>query len=299
MKKIGPSRSLLQIRWLVVPILSILSIHTPAEQESEQEPELAKEDFPWLHTLEVGEWPTTFKTNDDVVRTGKPFRQIPFGLHSLEEDQEANPTVLIGVHGFKARGFEWVYPLLVMDDDSIHTHYFRWDFLEKNSRARRMLLEDLSDMIEQRTAPLERVIIVAHSCGGVMVTAAINDLPNDVNFDIHTVASPLNGLGLFTVCRPNLPETLPDNTTLTQWRTSKDKDSVFWWFPTDPQKITLNYGLTVQLPKKYHGIRLGHVRSLSWVAERIFSEDPVNESFSPEQFFENETSESPSSPASD
>lgn len=295
MKKTGPRRRKQKILWLVVPVLSILSIHAEGEEESKP----AIENFPWLHTLEVGEWPTTYKTNDQVVRTGKPFRQIPYGLHSLEEDQEANPTVLIGIHGFKARGFEWVYPLVVMDDDSIHTHYFRWDFLEKNSKARRTLLADLSDVIEQRTAPLERVVIVAHSCGGVMVTAAIDDLPSEVNFDIHTVASPLNGLGLFTVCRPNLPDTLPDNVSLTQWRTAKEKDNVFWWFPTDPQKITRDYGLTFRLPKKYHGIRLGHVRSLSWVAERIFSDDPLNESFSPEQFFGNEISESPSSPASD
>ena len=296
MKKTGPSKSHLQLLWLVVPILSILSTYIQGEQEPEASD---ADDFPWLDTLEVGEWPTTFKSNDEVIRTGKKLSGLPFGLHSLEEDQKANPTVLIGIHGFKARGYEWVYPLSIMDTDSIHTHYFRWDYLEKNSKARKLFLEDLSELIEDRTVPLERVVIVAHSCGGVMVTAAINDLPNDVQFDIHAVASPLNGLGLFTVCRPDLPESLPDNVTLTQWRSSNDQDSVFWWFPHDPQKLNRNYGRTIQLPEEYHGIRLGHVRSLSWVAERIFSEDPLNESFSPEQVFENETSESPSSLTSD
>ena len=295
MKKSGLRSSRQRLLWLVVPVLCILGINILGEEE--QKP--AADIFPWLHTLEVGEWPTTYKTNKQVVRTGTPFRQIEYGLHSLEEDQEGNPTVLIGVHGFKARGFEWVYPLVTMDTDSIHTLYFHWNFLDKNSKARMMLLEDLSELIEQRTAPLERIVIVAHSCGGVMVASAIDDLPEDINFDIHTVASPLNGLGLFTVCRPNLPESLPDNVTLTQWRTAKEKDSVFWWFPRDPQKIIKEYGVTIELPKKYHGIRLGHVRSLSWVAERIFSEDLPNESSSTEQLLESETSESPSLPVSD
>ncbi|MXZ43540.1 MAG: alpha/beta hydrolase [Gammaproteobacteria bacterium] len=295
MKKAGPRRNRNRFLRLFVPVLSILSINLLGEEELESVPE----DFPWLHTMEVGEWPTTYKTNEQIVRTGKPLRQIDFGLHSLEEGQEANPTVLIGIHGFKARGFEWVYPLLTMDTDSIHTHYFRWDFLDKNSKARTMLLDDISDLIDERTAPLERIVIVAHSCGGVMVTAAIEDLPEDVNFDIHTVASPLNGLGLFTVCRPDLPESLPDHVTLTQWRTAKEKDSVFWWFPRDPQKVTKDYGVTIELPKKYHGIRLGHVRSLSWVSERIFSDGLLSESSSTEQLVESETSESPSLPVSD
>lgn len=287
MRQSGPHRYRQQFLWLVVASLCILGI-SGAENE-QLDP--VDEDFPWLHTMEVGEWPTTFQTNKQVVQTGKPLRQIDFGLHSLEEGQNANPTVLIGIHGFKARGFEWVYPLLTMDDDTIHTHYFHWDFMDENVKARMMLIEDLTELIDDRTAPLERIVIVAHSCGGVMVTAAINDLPKDVNFDIHTVASPLNGLGLFTVCRPKLPDSLPENLSLTQWRTAKGKDSVFWWFPRDPQKITKDYGITVELPQKYHGIRLGHVRSLSWVAERIFDENLLTESSSPEQFVEIETSE--------
>lgn len=276
-----------QISRLVLTVLCILGISVSANDKLDS----TDDGFPWLHTLDVGDWPTTFKTNKQVVQTGRLLRQIDYGLHSLEKAQNSNPKVLIGVHGFKARGFEWVYPLLTMDDDTIHTHYFRWDFLEENAKARVMFIDDLTKLIDERTAPLEQIVIVAHSCGGVMVTAAINDLPKDVKFDIHTVASPLNGLGLFTVCRPKLPESLPENITLTQWRTAKVKDSVFWWFPRDPQKIKKDYGVTIELPKKYHGIRLGHVRSLSWVAERIFEENSVNENSSPEQFVEIETSE--------
>lgn len=275
-------------------VLCILGIHI---QGTEQK--ITDERFPWLHTFNVGDWPTTFKTNKQVVQTGKPLRRIAYGLHSLEEGQESNPTVLIAIHGFKARGYEWVYPLSIMDDDSIHTHYFRWDFLEKNTKARRIFLADLSEVMERRTAPLERIIIVGHSCGGVMVASAIADFPENVQIDVHTVASPLNGLGLFTVCRPKLPKSLPENVSLTQWRTSKVQDSVFWWFPRDPQRISKDFGATIALPKKYHGIRLGHVRSLSWVAERIFEEKPLNENSSPERLVETEDSDSPSTPVSD
>ena len=257
MKRSESHRIRQQFVWIFVPAFLILGIQLhPHDQH-----DLEENDYPWLSTLKLGDWANTFKSNKQVVQTGRPLFKLPYGLHSLEQGQESNTTVLIGIHGFKARGYEWVYPLLVMDNESIHTHFFRWDFYDKNDKARKLLLEDLDEMIEHRTEPLERIVIVAHSCGGVMVASAINDLPKDVKIDLHTVASPLNGLGWFTVCKAKLPESLPENMTFTQWRTAKVKDSVFWWFPRDPQKIQLDYSEVVQLPKKYNGIRLGHVRS--------------------------------------
>lgn len=228
-----------------------------------------KDNFPWLSTLKMGDWSTTYKSNRDVVKSGRRLVKLSFDVHSLEQDQESAPTVLIGIHGYGVRGYEWIHPFLELDSENIHTFFFRWNFLGSNEKARRLLLRRIDEIIAEREAPLERIVILAHSCGGVMSASAMSRFPSDVQIDLHTVASPLNGLGAFTVCKPKLPETVPDNVNFHQWRTTKGKDSVYWYFVNDPQVVTLEPTTVVRLPPKHLGIRLGHVRSLSWVAEQI------------------------------
>lgn len=227
------------------------------------------DDFPWLSTLELGDWSTTYQTNPKIVKSGRKLANLAVGVHSLEQDQEHAPIVLIGIHGYGVHGFEWVSPFLELDSEEVHVHFYRWNSLRQNEKARLLLLRRIDEIIAARTAPLERIVVLAHSCGGVMAASAMKRFPTDVRIDLHTVAAPLNGLGLLTVCKPDLPESVPENVNLHQWRTTKAKDSVFWYFTKDPQIVTLQPSKTVRLPPKYLGIRLGHVRSISWVANQL------------------------------
>ena len=156
-----------------------------------------------------------------------------------------------------------------MDNDELDTYFFRWGWARRTERAEALFLSELTELREQRGKSFTNARIVAHSCGGVVAISVVENLPEEIEFDIHVVASPLGGLGAFTVCDPDLPKKLPDNVTITQWKTQQHLDSVFLYFPGDPQDTGLDFISEVDLPELYRGKRLGHVRSLSWVADQV------------------------------
>ena len=261
-------------------ILAVL----PVRSESESE----KDSFPWLSTFEVGDYAETFRSNNEVVKTGRKLARLPIGVHSLEEGQENAPVVLIGIHGLGIHGYEWVYPLDILDSDKIHTFFYRWNSLYPQSESQEILFNAIDNIADDRQAPLEKVVILAHSCGGVLAISSIEELRSDIQFEIHAIAAPLNGLGIFTFCEPSLPATIPKNVIVKQWRTTRTKDSVFWWFGEDPQVVSIDPSETVRLPPYHLGVRLGHVRSISWVAEQL-SDDLIGESDKIEPLANSET----------
>lgn len=236
---------------------------------SESESESQNDSFPWLSTFAVGDFAETYKSNNSVNKSGRQLRKLPVGVHSLEKDQENAPVVLIGIHGYGVSGYEWIYPFVTLDSENIHTFFFRWNYRGKNSNAREIMLESIDEIVEKRQGPLEKIVLLTHSCGGVMAISAMDELRSDIPFDLHTVASPLNGLGVFTVCKPRIPKVVPENVTVHQWRTRRTKDSVYWIFSKDPQVVSIEPSSVVRLPPYYRDVRLGHVRSLSWVAEQL------------------------------
>lgn len=236
------------------------------------EPKSEKDSFPWLLTFEVGDYAKTFRSNDEVVKTGRKLARLPIGVHSLEEGQENAPVVLIGIHGLGIHGYEWVYPLDTLDSDNIHIFFYRWNSWYPQPKSQEILLKAIDKIAEDRQTPLDKVVLLAHSCGGVLAISTIEELRSDIQFEIHTIAAPLNGLGIFTFCEPDLPVTIPKNVIVKQWRTTRIKDSVFWWFGEDPQVVSIDPSETVRLPPYYRGVRLGHVRSISWVAEQLVAD---------------------------
>ena len=272
------SKALNRIKYYLVLLASAFAILAVFPVRSE--PESEDDSFPWLTTFEVGDFAETYKSNRFVVKSGRQLRKLPVGLHSLEKDQEDTPVVLIGIHGYGVSGYEWIYPFVTLDSENIHTFFFRWNYLGKNSNAREIMLESIDEIVESRQGPLEKIVLLTHSCGGVMAISAMDELRSDIPFDLHTVASPLNGLGVFTVCKPRIPKLVPENVTVHQWRTTRAKDSVYWIFAKDPQVVSIEPSSAVRLPPYYRDVRLGHTRSLSWVAEQLagtFSENHETE----------------------
>lgn len=256
----------------VAAFIFVVSVSSKADSQNDS--------FPWLSTFSVGDFAETYKSNDSVRKFGRQLKKLPVGVHSLEKDQESAPVVLIGIHGFWVSGYEWIYPFKTLDTENIHTFFFRWKPLGKNSNAREIMLESIDEIVENRQGPLKKIVLLAHSCGGVMAISAMDKLRSDIQFDLHTVASPLNGLGIFTVCKPRIPKVVPENVSVHQWRTTRTKDSVYWIFSKDPQVVSIEPSSAVRLPPYYRDVRLGHVRSLSWVAEQLagtFSENRETE----------------------
>ena len=196
---------------------------------------------------------------------------LPYGLHSVEQQTNPQNDILIGIHGFKAVGGEWVEPYVTLDTDDLDLFFFRWNYLAEQAAARRLFISELSQLLAERNNSEARITIIGHSCGGVLITSLLThlDFPNPI--EIHLVATPLRGLGLFTVCKPKISTKFPTDIEITQWRTQKHLDAVFWYFPRDPQDFDIPSSKVIRLPLSIDGQRLGHVRSLEWVSLQLSS----------------------------
>ena len=230
-------------------------------------------EYPWLDTLEVGDWLDTLKATRQTGKIGRRLHRIEPGLHNLEREDETQRHLFIGVHGFASRGYEWLYPLNMMDAPDTTTYFFKWVWLNGVTPFRPLFLSELNRVVENATEPVEKITIVAHSCGGVLVASVMEEFPRDIEYEIHVVAAPLAGMGLFTVCKPTVPSAVPDGISFTQWRTVQSLDSAFFYFMNDPQIVDIHNSEVVQLPPSYRGKRLGHVRALSWVVEQLQDTD--------------------------
>lgn len=190
---------------------------------------------------------------------------LPDGLHALEPANDAT-ELLVGVHGFGSRGYEWVYPLQALDTPSIGIQFYRWDYDACPQQA----AEQLQRAIEKSLTPqIRKIHLVGHSYGGILLASVLADWRLDVAVDIHVVAAPLKGTPGSGKCSYQPPTATAPNVSVFQWRTRHELDGAFKRLAEDPQNHALEGSSVTRLPTQYHGNRLGHNRSLSWVADRI------------------------------
>ena len=210
--------------------------------------------------------------NEGVRESGARLMSLPMGLNALEELTESTDTILVGVHGYGSRGYEWVYPLQTIDNESTSTFFFRWDFTQCPENSADAFVEGLETILKEHPN-VSRIITVGHSYGGVFITSLVNEWPFDVASDFHAVAAPLAGMSRLTgSCEQFLPTKILSHIRLFQWRTQHELDGAFQDLEIDPQVVDIEGSLAVTLPDTYRDRRLGHNWSISWVAEKIAAE---------------------------
>ncbi len=210
-----------------------------------------------------------FVIEDDVFESGKSLINLSFGLHELEEHNSKQKTLLVGVHGSNSRGYEWVYPLQTMNNDQNLVSFFRWDDDNCPGPSIISLLELIKAKLIQNP-DLNKVILLGHSYGGLLVTAFSESWDIEVPLQIHSIAGPLKGLGTVTsLCNYMPPTFLKVGIALHQWRTIQALDGAFKDLNYDPQVVEIEGSLATRLPETYKGNKLGHNWSLSWVADEI------------------------------
>ena len=210
-----------------------------------------------------------FRIDDDVFISGDSLISLAFGLHDLESISIKQETLLIGVHGSNSRGYEWIYPLKVLDKDTNLISFFRWDDGDCPKPSVISLLEIIKIKIKDNPN-LERVILLGHSYGGLLVTAFSETWDLELPLEIHSIASPLKGMGgLSSLCEYQPPDTLSADINLYQWRTIQALDGAFKDLDYDPQVIEIKDSTVTRLPETYKGNKLGHNWSISWVADEI------------------------------
>lgn len=217
----------------------------------------SSENYPWLYTLDPG---------GGYKESGKKLMSLNAGLHPLENPSGNEEVLLIGVHGGRSEGFEWIYPLQTIDNDKTITFFYRWNDGACTSPAARNLLNYISSLINENTN-LELVVLVGHSYGGVLVASLVEKWDEALPIEIHSVAGPLAGLD--SKCNYQPPTTIAKKVSFYEWRTQHELDGAFKSLKTDPQVINLEGSKVTLLPDTYRGRRLGHNWSISWVADTL------------------------------
>jgi hypothetical protein len=200
--------------------------------------------------------------NKEYLKSGQKLMDLDFGLHDLEANQTGK-EILISIHGRDSRGFEWIYPLQTIDNEVTKTYFFRWDTTKCPQKTIPILMKEISAMKD-----IEKITILGHSYGGILSSLLLNEI-EAIETEIHVIAAPLGSSDLKKYCGFKHPTSKNDNVSYYQWRTVKKLDYAFNSFDYDPQLIDFKESSVVRLPREYRGKRLGHLWSISWVADNI------------------------------
>jgi hypothetical protein len=200
--------------------------------------------------------------NKEYLKSGQKLMDLNFGLHDLEANQTGK-EILISIHGRDSRGFEWIYPLQTIDNEVTKTYFFRWDTTKCPQKTIPILMKEISAMKD-----IEKITILGHSYGGILSSLLLNEI-EAIETEIHVIAAPLGSSDLKKYCGFKHPTSKNDNVSYYQWRTVKKLDYAFNSFDYDPQLIDFKESSVVRLPREYRGKRLGHLWSISWVADNI------------------------------
>ncbi len=200
--------------------------------------------------------------NKEYLKSGQKLMDLNFGLHDLEANQTGK-EILISIHGRDSRGFEWIYPLQTIDNEVTKTYFFRWDTTKCPQKTIPILMREISAMKD-----IEKITILGHSYGGILSSLLLNEI-EAIETEIHVIAAPLGSSDLKKYCGYEHPASKNNNVSYYQWRTVKKLDYAFNSFDYDPQLIDFKESSVVRLPSQYRGKRLGHLWSISWVADNI------------------------------
>ena len=200
--------------------------------------------------------------NKEYLKSGQRLMDLDFGLHDLEANQ-IGKEILISIHGRDSRGFEWIYPLQTIDNEVTKTYFFRWDTTKCPQKTIPILMKEISAMKD-----IEKITILGHSYGGILSSLLLNEIES-IETEIHVIAAPLGSSDLKKYCGYKHPTSKNNNVSYYQWRTIKKLDYAFNSFDYDPQLLDFKESSVVRLPRQYRGKRLGHLWSISWVADNI------------------------------
>jgi hypothetical protein len=210
-------------------------------------------------------------SNDiSVKKLGERLIDLPYGLNTLEANQDVAQEIFIAVHGAGSEGYEWIYPIKTIDSKQKHMYFYRWHDNGCFQSSAVELANEINNLLSQNNS-FKKVSLIGHSYGGILVTHVLKLWNAATPLEVHVVASPLLGTSTVkSICGYEPIEMLPNNTSLFEWRTQHQLDSAFKDLSEDPQQINIKGSSVTVLPETYKGNRLGHNWSISWVADEAF-----------------------------
>tara|TARA_B100000767_G_scaffold31452_1_gene26969 strand:- start:1173 stop:1901 length:729 start_codon:yes stop_codon:yes gene_type:complete len=210
-----------------------------------------------------------FQDNVSVKISGSRLIDLPMGMQPLESNLLNANEITVAAHGSSSAGYEWVYPLKTLDTPTNEVYFYRWPDTGCYKDSGNRLIEELENLLSQNIQ-IQKVTLIGHSYGGILVTHLLNNWENPVTLDAHIIASPLQGdIILNALCGYKPMVKLNSMANLFEWRTQQDLDSAFKNLPENPQNIQIPGSYVTVLPDTYKGHRLGHNWSISWVADQL------------------------------
>jgi len=211
------------------------------------------------------------KLGDKIYSSGKYLIDREYGLHPIGSSKDKIDTVFISVHGYRSRGYEWVYALKKMTASKNKTYFYRWNWNKCPDIASYNLYLNIQKLLSSNPQ-IKHINIFGHSYGGNIVTG-IKDKPNLGSIDIHSVAGALMPMKRHKKRCPAF-NGFEDTKSLYdhfQWRTVKEQDGAFKNMDIDPQLVNIEGSTVINLPPNFEdGKRLGHNWSLKWVFDQYF-----------------------------
>lgn len=205
-----------------------------------------------------------------VQKLGQGLIDLPYGLNALESGLSESEEILIAVHGSRSQGYEWVYPLKSIDSLKKEMYFYRWPDQGCFEAPAEKLIKDISNILLENPS-LNKVILIGHSYGGILVSDVLKKWANKIPVEAHIIASPLAGSDLLiNSCNYYPIKKIKANSALFEWRTQHQLDSAFKDTLPNPQDISIIGSSITILPDTYKGNRLGHNWSISWVADEVF-----------------------------
>lgn len=214
-------------------------------------------------------------TGEQVKASGKLLISQPAGFTRIHHDSSYDMrTVILGVHGWKSEGYEWVAPITKLSEHYRHTYFYRYKWETCPDSAAAELATAVTQLIGKAPG-VNSVVLFGHSYGGLLVTFLASKLHLNIPMEIHTIASPLKGYAnLYKRCELDKQRdgvlrfpAWEANVSHFQWRTQHRLDGAFRRMKQDPQAVDLDGSDVTLLPQSMNGRRLGHNWSITWVID--------------------------------
>ena len=202
---------------------------------------------------------------DGPFVAGEKLIKFKPGIHFLENYDAQQSELIIAVHGWQTKGFEWVYPLINLNKEKNRISFYRW----KTNGCPNRATQELLNIIQSEIDNYSKISLIGHSYGGI-VLAKLLDNDYSKNIEFHIVASGISGeprLNSFCGYRP--PVRTGKNVVAYQWMTQKDLDGVFKDLEIDTQIQKIEGVSAVRLPEVYKDNTLTHNWSISWLVDYL------------------------------
>ena len=207
---------------------------------------------------------------------GEDLVAMPFGMQLLEANNADADELVIGIHGGNSEGYEWIYPLWQLNQESNQVFFYRWND-KRCANANNSNLVNQIDSLLDNYSKVKEIKILSHSYGGThllysldLIEQRIASKNQDLKIEIHFIASLLSPPLLLRLgCQFKTDFKDDYSMDIYNWKTIQEIDGAFRNYRKDPQEISISSAAQKRLPETYNGRKLGHNWSISWVADQI------------------------------